>query len=241
MTDEEKLQRVTKLHQLIEKAKDVFAQIGATDIQMLGALRDKRSDFLSDGDLWISFSDERINEIREKRFDYFQQIGTILLFHESIRNNPINGNYTLLLFDTPSGPIQIDIYLSPQSNLEKLLFYLNTEKVAPFSISEGLFERDALKEENESERIDFLICMGFIAIKMIKRQKSADFMALLLNTYTKTNKDAKLELPDVVGESDEEKLLSLLQLLSQKSSTTQKQAIMKIINFAQTVGGIIAP
>lgn len=130
------------------------------------------------------------------RFTLYHGVGDLLLTHEAPSNRPLGGVYTLALYQTSAGPVQVDWYLAPQ----------HTSRVAPDAavcfeyvpVPRGALklDHDALREERLSDRVSWLIAMLFIASKKLMRDEDASFLRFLGEAYHDVLEQHGLEQED---------------------------------------------
>lgn len=179
---------------------------GATALHLLGSLGRQTADALSDVDVWLTFPDDVIDAVLRDRHDLYREVGDLLLTHEATGNRPLGGVYALALYQTPAGPMQVDWYLAPQ----------RTSRVVPqaavvferVAVPRGAWRLDtaAQQEEALAERVSWLTCMLFVAIKVIVRGEQLDVLGFLARAYRDVQETHRLDglaiteptsLPDV--------------------------------------------
>jgi hypothetical protein len=71
---------------------------------------------LSDVDLWISYEDKALQAAVLLRNVRYSQVGDVLNVWETPRFAPLGGHHSIVLYNTPTGPIEVDFCHAPLSN-----------------------------------------------------------------------------------------------------------------------------
>ena len=98
----------------IEKVKKFFKE-NAIEGFIFGSIVSGSSDLYSDIKIWISFKNEEIKNILEKRSEYFSQIGDVVNVSEISEDKPVNGVHSLVTYKSKVGEFHINYYFCPQS------------------------------------------------------------------------------------------------------------------------------
>src|SRR5687768_3260225 len=88
---------------------------GARALHVIGSLGRGTADGLSDVDAWLTFPDEAIGGVIRDRWRLYGAVGEVLIAHEMTPNRPPGGIYSLVLYASAAGPLQVDWYLAPRS------------------------------------------------------------------------------------------------------------------------------
>jgi hypothetical protein len=160
---------------------------GATALHIIGSLGRQEDDALSDVDAWLTFPDDAIAAVVRDRLDLYRELGEILLMHEAVNNRPIGGVYSLVLYQSEAGPMMVDWALAPQRTssvvppMKTVYEQVPVPRVAHFS--QRQIDSAAQPVYTLDERVTWLTCMLFVAIKMILRRKDLDFLPFLEEGY----------------------------------------------------------
>ena len=176
-------QRVAERNAAIAAIASAARTHGAVAFHLSGSLGRGDADAFSDIDAWLTFPDEAIDQVVFAREDLFGAIGRVLLVHEMAPNRPPGGVYALVLYEAPSGPLQVDWQLAPRQSSR--IDGASKRVFADISVPAG--ERpsdpDAEQATDRTERITWLIAMLFVTIKMILRGNGDEFLAFLATAY----------------------------------------------------------
>ncbi len=216
--------RDQKLSAIVDYFKDV-----ALEAHLAGSLATGASDALSDIDIWFTFDDKEIVDVVGRRFDIYNKLGNVVMYHEAQQNFPLNGNYSLVIYETPAGLLQVDYCMSPLSSSRippdtKVLF----EKT-PVQRGEVVYDPKRIKREF-SDKVSFVICMCFVGIKKIVRGDDK-FMDFLVFEYQDIRARMFTALPLVTNRNSFETIKEILGNLSTVSTTDQKKGIEHIKKF----------
>lgn len=223
---------------LIDKLKTEFFNAGAAAAHLLGSLANGKGDEFSDVDIWVTFDESVIEDIVSKRLEIFSEVGNILIFHETKKNGPVNGSYTLLIYEVEGVLIQVDVYISPLSTsrvAENTLVLFENKTIERGNL---ILDLEAVQENSLEERIDFLICMCFIGIKKVIR-KDSDFMNWLLSEYNKQNQIYNFGDDIKKGGITMSVLDIILDQLNNKANEKQRNAINKIKDYMRLFSDVI--
>ena len=175
--------RLSARAKALQRLPDIARRYGATELHLLGSLAHCSGDAFSDIDAWLTFPDADIDRAIEHRTQIFGELGDALIRHEMAPVRPLGGVYALVLYDTNAGPVHVDWYLAPQRTSRiprgaKVVF----EDV---DVSDGdwILDNQADQTDSLSKRIDWLICMLFIGVKMVARTDNDGFVTFLEGMY----------------------------------------------------------
>ncbi|MEX0918663.1 MAG: nucleotidyltransferase domain-containing protein [Candidatus Paceibacterota bacterium] len=205
-----------------------FFKVEAIEAHILGSLAKGTNDALSDVDIWLTFEDEKMPTVLEKRMATYAQFGQIILLNEMPNNFPLNGVQTAVLYKISGELLRVDFYLCPLSSSRilpgsKILF---ANKEVPVG---SIIPETKKKPGNISDRITFLISMCFIAIKKVVRKDPA-FTDFLLSEFSKSEKDIPA-LATVPKAHTFDMIKKALAALETVADPKQKTAIKEIDKF----------
>lgn len=212
---------------LHNKILETFKSLNPISIHQFGSVVNGYRDEFSDLDMWITFEDDVIDEIINRRDEIYSKIAPILIKNENPQNSPFGGKYSLVVFDTEYGLYHVDFYLSKKSQTNirpESIFHYGSDELPR---GEWILDKEAMSEESADFILDFLICMLFIGIKMVVR-KNTEFLDFLLNTYYQAKLKYFYNMKDIKNNYDMETLINILNELSSQSNPKQKYAIEKI-------------
>lgn len=227
-------QRLQLIDQFVSRLKDSAESHGALAVHLLGSLGRKSFDGFSDIDVWITFGDTEIRDIVETRTAMYSEIGKILTYHESPQNSPVGGAYSLVLYQTDYGPLQVDFYLAPLSNSCVAAQSTPILERVEIPIGEWVLNRGGSAEQSLGERIDFLTCMSFIAVKKLARGHLA-FLQFLDDVYQQTVQTYGLRQSIIATIVSFDSLQTMLESLAPCASGDQLEAIREVIAFSTRV------
>jgi hypothetical protein len=208
-------------------------QHGATAVHLLGSLGRQAGDAFSDIDAWLTIPDDLIGAAIQGRHTLYRNVGDLLLTHEAASNRPLGGVYTLALYQTDAGPMQVDWYLAPQ----------RSSCVAPrvgvlfehVSVPRGEWQLDseALQEQDLTERISWLIGMLFIAIKTLVRGDDTTFLRFLGKAYREMQEQYGLGQLAVTDPMSLAAVKQMLRQLTPHADEAQLHALLAVEVFAR--------
>jgi predicted nucleotidyltransferase len=150
-----------------EKVAWVFKDV-AVEGHLQGSMAKGNTDPYSDIDVWLTFKDEDFAEAKEKRLEYYAQIGEILHICESPQNAPIGGIFSSVIYKTKVGLLVVDYSLCPLSTSYKTEDYKYF--FGDIELPAGKFEYNPEKVQvGEDYRIDFFISTINGSIKKLVR------------------------------------------------------------------------
>src|SRR5436190_740380 len=85
---------------LRQKIVKTFSGLGAIAIHQFGSGIIGYRDEVSDMDIWITFLDDTVGEMINKRDEIYSTISQILIKNEAPQNSPLGGKYSMVIFDT---------------------------------------------------------------------------------------------------------------------------------------------
>lgn len=113
--DKFKKEKISGRENLFKQIIKTFKGLDPIAIHQFGSGINNYRDEFSDLDLWITFPDEVIKEMVDKREEIYTSVAPILVKSDAPANAPMGGSYTMVLYDTLSGLFNVDYYFSPKS------------------------------------------------------------------------------------------------------------------------------
>jgi hypothetical protein len=210
-------------------------QHGATAVHLLGSIGRQAGDAFSDIDAWLTIPDDLIGAAIQGRHTLYRNVGDLLLTHEAASNRPLGGVYTLALYQTDAGPMQVDWYLAPQrSSCVAPQAGLLIERV-PVPRGEWQLDSEALQHRDLTERISWLIGMLFIAIKTIVRSGDATFLSFLEEAYREVRETYRLGAMSVTAPTSLAAVGEMLRQLTPYASEAQCRALLIVTAFQRAL------
>jgi hypothetical protein len=178
-------------------------------------------------------ADDTIDAAVHRRFALYRSVGDLLLTHETASNRPLVGVYTLALYETPAGPIQVDWYLAPQRTSHVALQASVLFEEVPVPRGEWQLDLDATADPRLSESISWLIAMLFIAIKALVRGEDTTFLRFLGKAYRETQVQYGLGAMAVTEPTSLEAVGDMLRQLAPHADDAQRRALLAVEAFAR--------
>lgn len=175
--------RIAARDQLLESLTAASRRHGASAAHLIGSLGRQSADTFSDIDAWLTFADDRIEAAIQQRHDLYRMVGDVLLVHEAPSNRPMGGIYTLALYQSPAGPIQVDWYLAPQLTSHVTPQGRSLFEEVPVPRGEWQLDQHAAEDATLSDTITWLIAMLFTASKTLMRGEDPSFLSFLGDEY----------------------------------------------------------
>jgi hypothetical protein len=202
---------------------------------LLGSLGRQAGDAFSDIDAWLTIPDDLIGAAVQGRHTLYRNVGDLLLTHEATSNRPLGGAYTLALYQTNAGPMQVDWYLAPQRSSRVapqagVLF----ERV-PVPRGEWQLDSEALQHRDLTERISWLIGMLFIVIKTLVRGGDTSFLRFLGKAYREMQEQYGLGEMAVTEPTSLEAVGDMLQQLAPYADEAQCRALLIVTAFQRAL------
>lgn len=203
----------------------------AVEGHFFGSLAEGGADNFSDIDVWLTFKDEEIEGVLEKRLEYYAEVGDIVHVCEPPQNSPIQGAQSFVLYKTKVGLLPVDYYLCPQSTSfitpeSKKLF---GDVELPVRALEGYNPQKI--SVPETYRIDFLICFIFNGIKKLVR-KNENALDAMFNQYRYLTERYGLVVDPLVDtESTFSALEKVIENVTKVANEKQRKALSEISAF----------
>lgn len=175
--------RIAARVELLDALTAASHRHGATAAHLLGSLGRQTADAFSDIDAWLTFPDDRIDRVVQRRKALYDSVGDLLLTHEAAGNRPVGGIYTLALYQSPFGPLQVDWYLAPQQTSRVAPEAAVLFEDVPVPRGEWQLDHEATTEGNCRDSVNWLITMLFIAIKTLVRGDDVPFLRFLAGAH----------------------------------------------------------
>lgn len=204
---------------------------GAAALHVFGSVGQGTADALSDLDVWLTFPDEMIGTVVRDRMALHAAVGEVLLIHEMAPNRPPGGAYALVLYATDAGPLQVDWYLAPRasSRVEPAARAVFADVAVP--VGELPTDPGADHDVSGSERIDWLACMLFVALKGIVRGGADEFIEFLGEAYREVCESYGFEGCAVTDPRSLDAVGTMLRQLERYADQRQRTALRAIEAF----------
>jgi len=223
--------RLALRREKLEVISKAASRHGAIALHIFGSIGRGTADALSDIDAWLTFPDATIGQVVRDRRSVYREAGEILIAHEMTANRPRGGAYALVLYASPVGPIQIDWYLAPKASsfVDSSARTIFASEVMP--VGDLPFDGEAHHNTSQSERIDWLICMLFVAIKAVARGGSQDFVHSLGEAYQDVFESYGLNGCGITKPHSFSSIATMLRQIEPHAREEQRRAIHAIDGF----------
>jgi predicted nucleotidyltransferase len=204
----------------VEKIKKVFEEAGAIEAHLQGSMARGNTDEYSDIDIWLTFKDEEFETIKEKRFEYYAQVGEVLHVTEAPQNAPTGGIFSGVIYKTKVGLLVVDYSLCPLSTSYKTDDY--KKLFGDIELPEGEFQYNSEKVSlSETYRLDFFISIINGSIKKHLRNNE-NALGFLISEYQ--NLIERYDIPVKPLTSNENSFSTLKEIIENvKKVATEKQ------------------
>jgi hypothetical protein len=229
-------QRVAIRNDYLDAIASVARRSGATALHVIGSLGRSKADALSDIDVWLTFPDAAMGAALRDRWRLYGAVGEVLLTHEMAPNRPPGGAYTLVLYATAAGPLQVDWYLAPQASSRIGPSAHTVFAHAAVPAGDLPTDGDAEHVVSPSERISWLACMLFVAVKAVARGGSRDFLGFLGEAYRDVCEAYAFEGIAVTEPISLAAVGTMLRQLDRYADDRQRRALRAIDDFQREVG-----
>lgn len=226
---------------LFSKILETFKGLNPIAIHQFGSGINNYRDEFSDLDLWITFPDEIIKEMVDKREEVYASVAPILVKSDAPANAPIGGSYTMVLYDTPSGLFHVDYYFSPKSgnNIRTDAKVLYGDDSLPRG--EWILQRED-SPWSEEHVFDQALAMTFILNKAVIRggwnETHADYIR---SVYKDLAEISKKPLPPLPISADFVFINALFDNLAPFANERQKKAIEKLKAYTNQLEKLYKP
>lgn len=216
--EEFKQKRIEGRKQLLEKIIDTFKSSHPVAIHLFGSGQTGFKDEFSDIDIWITFEDNKINDILKQLNKIFKSIAPVLIRHHSKSWSPVGGSANSVIHDSQFGPYIVDYYISKPSE-------------TVIEINKNIHDSHTFRKD-----ISLLVDLIFVSIKLIARKSDGDDFIKTLGTVHKDFRKKyggriKRRQIRLTFKSDYRLLSDLYQI----ASKGQRRAISKIKRYAKEV------
>lgn len=219
---------------ILEKLKNAF-EGEATEAHVFGSIARGNADAHSDLDIWFTFKDDELDEVKKRRFEYYELAGEILNICEPPQNAPLGGICSVLLVRTKNEAItMIDLYLCPLSTS-----FITKEGKKLFGIDIRLGVMDGYNPQkikvDEDYRISFFIGFIFNTIKKLTRGEQSPLDAVL-HQYEKLRTDYGIPLDLLTSkEQNFTTLEKIIENTQKVANDKQKDTLAAISNFGRKI------
>ncbi len=238
--EEFRQKRIECRKQLLEKIIDTFKSLHPVAIHQFGSGTTGFKDEFSDIDIWITYEDDKVDDMLKQLSNIFRDIAPVLIRHHSKSWSPVGGSANSVIHDTEFGPFVVDYYISKLSETvikddSKILFGDDSLKRGIWrlnkEVDKNMHDSHTLKKD-----VDLLLDLIFISIKGIVRKWVGDDFVNILRTVHKDLRkryDRKIKRRRIsLSFRSDYRLLSDLYHIANKN---QRRAISKIRRYAKQV------
>jgi hypothetical protein len=225
--------RIVARSVLLDAVVAASEQHGATAVHLLGSLGRQAGDAFSDIDAWLTWPDETIDAAVRDRFNLYRGVGDLLLTHEAAGNRPCGGVYTLALYQTSAGPVQVDWYLAPQQTSRVAHQAAVLFEHVPVPHGEWQLDSEVLQHQDLTERISWLIAMLFVAIKTLVRGNDTRFLRFLGEAYREVQEQYGLGEMAVMEPTSLLAVATMLRQLTSHADEAQYRALLAVEAFVR--------
>ncbi len=241
IVDDYRKARLSRLHRILTRTREQaltnaqkFFQDKAIEAHAFGSVARRDSDPYSDLDVWFTFKDTDIEDVLEKRLNYYSQIGEIIHVCEPPQNSPVNGIHSFVLYKTYAGLLQVDFYLCPESSS-----FVTEDSKKLFGNIKLPIGKLGLNPQKisvpDSYRIDFIITFIFIAIKNLKRNDDNSLHQLLSEYKNLSERYSITVEPMTDKENSFATLRQIITNVAKVADTKQQVVLTKISEFIDQV------
>jgi hypothetical protein len=227
--------RIAARTALLQDIAAASQEHGATAFHLLGSLSRQTADAFSDIDAWLTFPDDLIDAAVRSRHTLYRNVGDLLLTHEAASNRPVGGVYTLALYQTSAGPIQVDWYLAPQRTSRVAHQATSIFERVAVPRGEWRLDSEARQQQDRARRINWLIGMLFIAIKTLLRGGDTRFLWFLGAAYRETQESYRLGEMPVTYPTSLATVGDMLRQLAPEADDAQRRTIQTLGAFLHSV------
>lgn len=231
--------------QLLEKIIDTFKSSHPVAIHQFGSGTTGFKDEFSDIDIWITYEDNKINDVLKQLSNILRDIAPVLIKHHSKSWSPVGGSANSIVHDTEFGPFVVDYYISKLSETvikedSKVLFGDDSLKRGAWKLNKEV-DKDMHDSHTQRGDINLLLDLIFISIKgIVRKWEDDDFLNTLRAVHRDSRKryDGKIKRRRIsLSFRSNYRLLSDLYHIANKS---QRRAIFKIRRYAKQVEALYA-
>lgn len=227
-----KEEKITERERLKSSSIKVFSQSGAIAIDQFGSGANGYKDEFSDLDLWVTFPDNLMDNIKDNTDQIYSRIGKVLIKCEVPSLNPLRGRYNFVIFDQGNNLYNSDFHLAIKSN-SKVLPEAKHLWGDTLPHGERVVEQPVIGHNTAEGDLNYLICMAYMLIVANIRggwdKTHADF---LRNGYGFLQQYHHQQFPSLPDGSDFVFLRKLLENLKPVSDSKQLNALTRIQEYA---------
>lgn len=227
--------RIEARRQLLDAVFRVAERSGATALHLHGSLGRGTADSLSDIDVLVTFPDDICGDAIADRTRLYQAAGSVLLLHEAAPNRPIDGMYTLALYESSAGAMMVDWSLAPQRTSRVPPGTAGVFEHIPVIRGAWLLDHEARQEVSLAERVSWLVCMLFISIKFVVRGGDSPFIGSLGQAYRNVGWSYQFTGMRVTEPTSLTNISTMLRQLEPFADEQQRRAITAVDAFASKV------
>lgn len=243
--EEFRQKRIEGRKQLLEKIIDTFKFLHPVAIYQFGSGTTGFKDEFSDIDIWITYEDNKIDDVLKQLRNVFRDIAPVLIRHHSKSWSPVGGSANSVIHDTEFGPFVVDYYISKLSETvikedSKILFGDNSLKRGTWRLNKEI-NKNMHDSHTHRKDINLLLDLIFISIKGIARKWEGDHFVNTLRTFHRNfrrRNNGRIKRRQIrLSFRSDYRLLSDLYRLANKN---QRIAISKIRRYAKQVEALYA-
>lgn len=243
--EEFRQKRIKGRKELLEKIIDTFKSLHPVAIHQFGSGVAGFKDEFSDIDIWITYEDNKINDVLSQLSNIFRDIAPVLIKHHSKSWSPVGGSANSVIHDTKAGPYVVDYYISKLSETvlkedSKVLFGDDSLKRGAWrlnkEVDKNMHDSHTLKKD-----INLMISLIFVSVKVIvRKQKDDDFLNTLKSVRKNFRKRYEGKIPRRQISLSFRSILRLLSDLYHIANKNQRRAILKIRRYVKQVEALHA-
>jgi hypothetical protein len=227
--------RIVERDRQLQAIEAAARRAGAIAFHVAGSLGRGEGDVWSDIDVWVTFPDEVIGGVIADRWALYGEVGEILIAHETAHNRTVGGIYSLVIYQTPVGPMIVDWSLMPRASSrvdEPTMVVFEDE---PILAGERLMDHDAVHVASREDSITWLICMLHVAIKKVARGGKDAFIPFLGERYREIGNDYRFGGLQVTEPGTFANISGMLRQLVPESERQQRRAIRAIDDWLERI------
>lgn len=235
-----KQKRIEGRKLLLEKIVNTFKALDPVAIYQFGSGTKGFKDEFSDIDIWVTFEDNKVDDILKRLNNIFENIAPVLLRHYSKSWSPVGGSANSIIHDTEFGPFVVDYYISKFSETvikedSKVLFGDDSLKRGTWrlnkEVDKNIHDSHTLKKD-----VNLLLDLIFISIKgIVRKWEGDDFLNTLRTVHRDFRRRYDGKIPRRRISLSFRSNLRLLSDLYYIANKNQRKAISKIRRYAKQV------
>lgn len=241
--DEFKKKKIEGREEIFKRVIDVFKDYNPYAIHQFGSGKSGYRDEFSDIDLIITFEDDKIKEILDKRDQVLNIIAPVLLKNEAPKNSPVGGKNILAIHELNGSLFHIDYFISRKSKVvigddfsSDALHIFGDDDLPR---GKWVLDRDALDVSSLSTDINNICIMCFIGIKgVIRKWGEPGFTNFVKGIYSSIEKLSNKKLETLPEKLSFELIYKVFDNVYPLADKKQQVAIDKIRKYAKEVKSI---